>query len=188
MGMRMNPYGAAPKENPGNSRQAMNRNDPRQRGLLGAAWTLGYYAHFARGGASAVAFGGVTGALGVVHSPQAWPQPWFDETGGLFPVFHVLRGLSGFSGCNVSALDVSAPSVVQGLAFNGAGSREIWIANLTPLAQNVALPARAVGVALLNEATFVEAAQSPNHLDRLAPTDATELVLSPFAVARIRLA
>ncbi len=188
MGMRMNPYGPAPKENPGNNRQAMNHNDPRQRGLLGAAWTLGYYAHFARGGASAVAFGGVTGALGVVHSPQAWPQPWFDEAGGLFPVFHVLRGLSGFSGCDVAALDVSAPSVVQGLAFTQGNSREIWIANLTALRQDVALPARAAGIALLNEATFVEATRSPDHLDQLAPMDATELELSPFAVARIRLA
>jgi hypothetical protein len=166
----------------------MNHNDPRQRGLLGAAWTLGYYAHFARGGASAVAFGGVTGALGVVHSPQAWPQPWFDEAGGLFPVFHVLRGLSGFSGCDVAALDVSAPSVVQGLAFTQGNSREIWIANLTALRQDVALPARAAGIALLNEATFVEATRSPDYLDQLAPMDATELELSPFAVARIRLA
>src|SRR5690606_13477607 len=37
-GMRDKPYGAAAKENPDNIRQAMNRNDPRQRGMLGAAW------------------------------------------------------------------------------------------------------------------------------------------------------
>jgi hypothetical protein len=36
IGMRMNPYGEAPLANPGNIRQAMNFNDPRQRGLLGA--------------------------------------------------------------------------------------------------------------------------------------------------------
>ena len=51
LGMRSNPYGAAPMENPHNIRQAMNRVDPRQRGLLGAAWYLGYFAHMARGGA-----------------------------------------------------------------------------------------------------------------------------------------
>ena len=39
IGMRDNPYGEAPMKNPqGNIRQAMNFNDPRQRGLLGAAY------------------------------------------------------------------------------------------------------------------------------------------------------
>ena len=49
IGMRDNPYGQATAPNPGNIRQAMNRNDPRQRGLLGAAWNFGYFAHFANG-------------------------------------------------------------------------------------------------------------------------------------------
>ena len=40
IGMRANPYGEAPMENPLNIRQAMNRMDPRQRGLFGAAWIL----------------------------------------------------------------------------------------------------------------------------------------------------
>jgi hypothetical protein len=35
--MRDNPYGQATAPNPGNTRQAMNRRDPRQHGLLGAA-------------------------------------------------------------------------------------------------------------------------------------------------------
>src|SRR6202008_2861403 len=71
IGMRDNPYGEAPMPNAGNIRQAMNRNDPRQRGLLGAAWNLGYYAHFAHGGAEAISLGGLTGPFGVVHSRQA---------------------------------------------------------------------------------------------------------------------
>ncbi|MBA3325901.1 MAG: hypothetical protein H0T41_11785, partial [Rhodobacteraceae bacterium] len=54
LGMRGNPYGAAPADNPQNIRQAMNRMDPRQRGLLGAAFYLGYFAHMARGGAASV--------------------------------------------------------------------------------------------------------------------------------------
>ena len=36
IGMRENPYGEKPMDNPGNIRQAMNYNDPRQRGLLGS--------------------------------------------------------------------------------------------------------------------------------------------------------
>ena len=42
IGMRMNPYGAGTVANPGNARIAMAMEDPRQRGLINAAWTLGY--------------------------------------------------------------------------------------------------------------------------------------------------
>jgi D-apionolactonase len=69
IGMRDNPYGAATMANPNNLRQAMNRNDPRQRGLLGAAWNLAYFAHFARGGAQAIALGGAVGPFGLLHTP-----------------------------------------------------------------------------------------------------------------------
>ena len=58
-------------ENPGNIRQAMNRIDPRQRGLFAAAWALGYLAHMARGGAAAVTLGGGVGEFGLVHAPDA---------------------------------------------------------------------------------------------------------------------
>jgi len=188
IGMRMNPYGAAPMENPGNIRQAMNRNDPRQRGLLGAAWTLGCYAHFARGGATAVAFGGTTGAQGVVHTPQAWSQPWFDEKGGLFPLFHVLRGLAGLSGRTMLSLEISDPSAVQGIAAEAAAGRELWLANLTGTAQQISLPAPASGIAVLDATTFVEASQAPGLTDRLESIGTAALSLAPFAVARIRLA
>ena len=63
IGMRDNPYGQATMPNPDNIRQAMNRNDPRQRGLLAAAWSLGYFAHFAAGGARQIALGGGRGAV-----------------------------------------------------------------------------------------------------------------------------
>ncbi|RUY37844.1 hypothetical protein EN978_25725 [Mesorhizobium sp. M7A.F.Ca.US.001.04.1.1] len=38
IGLRDNPYGEAPVANPTNIRQAVNFNDPRQRGVMGAAW------------------------------------------------------------------------------------------------------------------------------------------------------
>ena len=49
IGARDNPYGAAATPNPTNGRVALADMDPRQRGLLGAAWYLGYVAHMARG-------------------------------------------------------------------------------------------------------------------------------------------
>jgi D-apionolactonase len=185
MGMRMNPYGEAPMENPRNIRQAMNRNDPRQRGLLGAAWTLGYYAHFARGGASALAIGGLTGPHGIIHARQSWPQPWYDENGGLFPVFHVLRGLAGLSGRSLRALEISDPSAVQGVAVEAESGIELWLANLTGREQSVSLPVPATEAAVLDASSFVEASRTPDLLDRLAPLGKSALTLGPYSTMRI---
>ena len=187
MGMRMNPYGDAPMENPRNIRQAMNRNDPRQRGLLGAAWTLGYYAHMARGGASAIAFGGLTGPHGIVHARQSWPQPWFDDNGGLFPVFHVLRGLAALSGKTMKALEISDPSTVQGVAVEAESGTELWLANLTGRERTVSLPQPAVGAAVLDAASFVHASRTADLLDRMTPADTSTLTLGPYATIHVRL-
>jgi hypothetical protein len=189
IGLRMNPYGAAPMENPQNIRQAMNRNDPRQRGLVGAAWTIGYYAHFARFGFTAVAFGGTTGPFGLLHAPQSWPQPWYETKGGTFPVFHAIRLLSAASGKPLRALEVSNPSAVQGICVDVAAGRELVLANLRPHKQQLRLPRAAAGALVLDADRFTDAADDPQFTDK-APTAAagSDLVLGPYALARIRLA
>ena len=141
IGMRDNPYGQTTTPNPDNVRQAMNRNDPRQRGLLGAAWSLGYFAHFAAGGARQIALGGAVGPFGLLHAPADFPQPWFDEAGGLFPVYHVVRGLARLRGAPMRALSVSAPREVHGFA---AGN-ELWLANLMGEPRRVKLHGADVG-------------------------------------------
>ncbi len=186
IGMRMNPYGAAPMENSRNIRQAMNRNDPRQRGLLGMAWTLGYYAHFARAGVSAISLGGTTGPHGAIYTKQNWPQPWYDEHGGLFPVYHVLRGLADLSGRTMLSLKVSEPSRVQGVVVERPEGRELWLANLTNAPQKIKLPAPASSIAILDSSRFVEMSASPDLADRFTRTDAAALNLEAFAVGRVR--
>ena len=47
IGMRHNPYGAATAPNPAQGRIAMAEEDPRQRGLFAAAWSVGYAAAIA---------------------------------------------------------------------------------------------------------------------------------------------
>src|SRR5207253_2218369 len=94
-------------------------------GLIGAAWYLAYYAHFAQGGAEAVALGGLTGPFAIVHSRTTYRQAWFDETGGVYPAFHVIRGLSRLGGANLTRLEIAAPREVQGLAVERGGKREI---------------------------------------------------------------
>jgi D-apionolactonase len=184
IGMRDNPYGAATMPNPGNIRQAMNRNDPRQRGLFGAAWSLGYFAHFAAGGARQIALGGAVGPFGLLHARADFPQAWFDEAGGLFPVYHVMRGLARLRGAPMRALSVSAPREVQGFA----AANEVWLANLTGEPQRVNLSGmRPDRLALLDAKSFVDATKTPNALDRLErhfAGDAFEL--DAYAVARLR--
>ena len=36
-----------------------------------------------------------------VHAKANWPQAWFDEHGGLYPVFHMLRGLARLKGATL---------------------------------------------------------------------------------------
>lgn len=186
IGMRDNPYGDKPKQNPDNIRQAMNWNDPRQRGLLGAAWNLGYVARFAYGGAAAIALGGLTGPFGLVHSRAAYPQPWYDANGGLFPAFHVLRGLAALKGRRLRALKVTQAGEVLGIAAETPAGTELWLANLTGEVQTVFLSVDIEEVAQLTMESYVRAASDPALLDRFQPHRGRKIALPAYAVLRLR--
>jgi hypothetical protein len=188
IGMRGNPYGAAPMENPGNIRQAMNRADPRQRGLLGAAWALGYFAHFARGGACAVTLGGGAGPFGLVHTDAPYAQPYFEDRGGCYPVFHVFKGLSALAGHPLLDIKSSEQRIIQATGAGGPGAQEAWLANLTGQDQTVTLWSKVTGkVAILDEESFEEAVSNRQAMDaREMQFDGDEINLSPYAVARLR--
>jgi D-apionolactonase len=187
MGMRANPYGEAPMDNPDNIRQAMNRMDPRQRGLLGAAWYLGYFAHFARGGADWITLGGGVGEFGLVHVPTDYAQPWFDEAGGVYPAFHVFRGLARLGGAALVEVTCTPAREVQALAADAPGGREIWIANLMGEPRQLVLPGGITGdVSVLDADSFTEASARPDFMDHATRTlDDSPVSLSPYAVARI---
>ena len=184
--MRDNPYGQATAPNPGNIRQAMNRNDPRQRGLLGAAWNLAYFAHFARGGAREIALGGAVGPFGLIHTPAGYTTPGFDGAGGFFPVYHVVRGLARLRGTPMRAVQIASPREVQVFA---AGA-EVWIANLMGETRRVKLETPLSGsLARLDAESFpstVGAADALEHLDR--PFSGNEIELDAYAVVRLRSA
>ncbi|MEC5292264.1 hypothetical protein VSX64_16645 [Aurantimonas sp. C2-6-R+9] len=185
IGMRMNPYGDAPVRNPSDERQAMKENDPRQRGLLGAAFALGYFAHFARGGAEAIAFGGTTGPHGVVALEQAWRQPGFEETGGVFPVFHVQRALAQLSKRPMRDVTSSDPGGIQALAATLDDGEVLLVANLTDARKTIALPFDMARARILDAGSFAEAAASPSFLDDMRPASGRELVLDSYAVAKV---
>ncbi len=186
IGMRSNPYGSAPKENPDNLRQAMNRNDPRQRGLLGATFYLGYFARLAYGGASAIALGEPVGAHGAVAADMGLPQPWFAEHGGVYPVFHVLKGLARLKGARLRALEISRTQDVIGLAADTDRGVEVWLANLTGEPQTVETGFDVAALARLDADSFVEAARDRGRLDHPEPFGGGRtLTLDAYAVLRL---
>jgi hypothetical protein len=189
LGMRANPYGDAPMANPGNIRQAMNRMDPRQRGLLGGAWYVGYCAHLVRGGANAVTVGGGVGEFGIAHAAMHYAQPFFDAAGGVYPAFHVFKGLSALGGAKAIAVDVAPAREVQGVVAKVRGTTEAWIANLTGVPRDVSLHGwpGAGSVFVLDKETFVPASKDPDAVENLSRSfTGTTLALDAYAVARLR--
>ena len=190
IGLRMNPYGEAPMPNPHNIRQAMNGMDPRQRGLFAAAWSVGFMARFAKGGASALTLGGGTGEFGIAYAKTDYPQPWFDEKGGIYPVYHVVKGLTHLRGQPLVDLEVSTPDEIQAIATKQNGGIELWVANLTDQTKSVELTPKLTGtVSILSAMEFERATKDLNAMDSLECEFAGEsTVLPPYAVARLRLA
>ena len=188
--MRDNPYGASPAENPRNIRQAMNRVDPRERGLIGAAWYAGYLAHAARAGVDAVTLAAVAGPSGIVYTRQAHAQPWFDEAGAeVYPHYHVIAGHAALDGA-VHDVEISDGRAIQALAVSQSDGIRLWVSNLTGSAQSVrlsGLPGEAA-LCLLDEDSF-EAACSDVGWRRAALRTimTTEpLMLGAYAVAELR--
>lgn len=188
IGMRANPYGDAPMANPHNIRQAMNRMDPRQRGLYAAAWMLGYMAHFTRGGAAALTLGSGAGDFGIVHTAARYPKPWFDDHGGVYPAFHVFKGLSALAHCPAIGLTSSMPREVQAIGALRDGRKEVWVANLTGNPQAVELPASSFQlIAMLDEQCFIAATSDVDFLAaQERPLSASVIELTPYAVVRLR--
>jgi hypothetical protein len=192
IGARDNPYGAAATPNPHNGRVALAFMDPRQRGLLGAAWYLGYVAHLARGQVDAVALAAPVGEFGLIYQKMPYAQPWFDEQGaGVYPAYHVLRGLAAGAGQAQLETSPSNGALVQAVAWRESAGTVLWLANLTGEAQPVAitgLPATPGRLAVLDATTFAAAAEGPDRFAARATPGGTErLELAPYAVARLQV-
>ncbi len=194
IGCRQNPYGKSTLDNPRGGRVCLARVDPRQRGLFGAAWTLGYLAAAASGGIEAVTLGAPTGPFGFIYRRTADPQPYFDGLQGpaVYPAFHVMAGLAPEAGRMMIEATSSRPSAVAALAFDAGGRTVAWLANLTAQELTVALPGVPKGegrAAVIDATSFARVTTDPDALDALAqPLVGGRLVLDAYAVARVEMA
>ncbi len=195
IGMRYNPYGATTEANHANLRVAFARQDPRQRGLFGAAFAVGYFARAAAAGIDSICFGALTGPFGLVYRRSDYPQPWFDEQAAAtaYPLFHPVTAFAAAAGATLFPVESSEPKRVLGLAYQPEGKgRMLWLANLTAERQTVHVEGGRLGhmrLRLLDEASFAEACLDPAGLaaGAGAPLGAGRLALGPYAVAALSL-
>jgi len=186
--MRDNPYGAVPAENPGNIRQAMNRVDPRERGLIGAAWYAGYVGRAAGAGLEALTLAAAAGPSGIVFSRQPHAQPWFDEAEAkVMPHYFPIAGAGRLSGGNVLAVQSGDPRNVQGFAVNEGSGSTLWVANLSGDSLVVRLDgfepkARA---RVLDEDSFEALMRDPGSWEARERPLGASLDLKPYAVAEV---
>jgi hypothetical protein len=141
-----------PALNPNNLRVPMARLDPRQRGLFGAAWTLGAVAELAAGGIDAVTLGALAGEFGLTQGTA------------LAPIYHVITGMAAAAGRRTVAVNGLSGGKIAGLAHEAPGGARLWLANLTDQPQTVALQSSATRAEILDETTFTEAARDPNFM------------------------
>jgi hypothetical protein len=169
IGARANPVGDTAVANPQNRRLRLARMDPRQRGLFGAAWNLGYVAHLARAGVETVALSAPVGEFGMIYAPLDYEQPWFDQQGsGVYPVYHVIRALAAGAGKPMLGTDLSDGSTVQAIAWRDGNRTMLCIANLTGEPQEVrieGLPTGRARTATLDLDTFIAATGGPDGLE-----------------------
>lgn len=174
--MRQNPYGAAPAENPHGGRVAMANADPRERGLIGAAWYAGYLAHAARAGLDAVTLGAVAGPSGI------------GADGAVTPSYHVLRRQAALRGAAVLDAQSSRPRDVQVLAARTTAGHELWLTNLTGTPQRVSLPVEgAAALWTIDAATMEALTTDPTGAGQQArQVTSASVELDAYAVARVQ--
>lgn len=194
IGARTNPYGRTLIDNTYNRRVCLTRDDPRQRGLFGAAWLVGYVAGLAALGIEAVTTAALVGPLGFIHAEHGAAVPPFDAEGGtgprLYPAFHVLADMIRASGAVRLPVSSSRPGTVAATGWRVADRTVLWFANLTP--HEVALTVEggpcAARLAILDATTFAHLTVDAAAVARIVrPYDWSPIRLDGYASARIEL-
>jgi hypothetical protein len=147
----------------------------------------------AAAGVEALTLSAPLGAFGVVYAPTGFPQPWFDERrAGLYPLYHVLRGIAQGAGKPQLEATSSHAGAVQALAWQDDGGPVLWLANLTGQelsVEIVGLPSGKARLIRLDRERFVGATSGPDGLARpQTSASAGPVDLGAYAVARLETA
>ena len=188
--MRFNPYGAKTVDNPNNKRVAMSRMDPRQRGLLNAAWTTGYAAHMIRGDIDCINLHAPTGEFGIFNHQETWQRPGFDGSDKeVYPVYSVLAGLTAAAGKPQLCSHSSMSREVEVFGYEDNGKHVVWIANLTGdlrIIQIEGLGSINSTIATLSIDTFDQCTDTSDGFECTAVEhEGSEMTLSPYCVVRL---
>lgn len=187
IGMRSNPYGASVVENLQQSRIAMVRADPRQRGLFAAAWAVGAVAATDGHNVSSMALSAFVGPFGIIHRPQAWAQPLYQQgaVDMVYPLFHVVRFLAQMGGTARLSLSAVDKGIV-GVAAKEASRTRLILANLGTCVSHVRLLQKAE-IRILNVDSFGSAIQSPGWLDESDAQRGSDVALDSLSVAFLNM-
>ena len=178
----MVPSASAPAvaANPDNQRLALAHNDPRQRGLFAAAFSVGYVATAAQLGVATLTLAAPSGPFGLFHAPQPWPTPGWTQDGAPYPLAAAFAGLAAMAGATLRGVMHAAGGRLAAVAADTPDGAVLWLANLTPSPIMVELPAV--------KACAVMDAQTLAGGTGLQPALSAPLMLDAYAVAHVVLA
>ena len=170
IGMRQNPYGSRTMPNPEHKRIPMADSDPRQRGLFGAAWLLGYAASIADADLEVLTLGQLMGPRG--FSESILPIEHRDHAKSVHhPAFHIVAGLAKMAQTTLIKCDSSHPDQLLALAgIDQQGQTSIWIANLSGSNQTCRFEG---DIPTSPHEVFVLDERNPGKLDQLTPKVST---------------
>lgn len=175
IGARASPLGRLPLPD-ATRRLALNREDPRCKGVFGAAWAVGYFAQFAHARVDAMTLMSLTG-----HSRILDAGP--NGTVLRYPSYFALERLCGHD--FMHDVTVSEPKRLAALAFPRERGKELLVANLTAEPVEFELEGAAVveSFAVLDAHTWktFSAMPDPWQESRRAST-APRQVIKPYGV------
>ena len=187
IGNSFNPYGANYTENPENRRVTMARVEPRHRGLFGAAWHLGYISQAAHGGVEAATLASPIGEFGIAYAKLAHAQPGLDGAADarVYPVFHVIRGLSAAAGLPHLEAKSGDTERLRCVAWRKGKMLYLWLANLRDEVLEVNLEGfpRNGTLGSLDEQSFAAAIKDTAFGEKTAAFSGTSVKLPPLAIA-----
>jgi D-apionolactonase len=189
---RVNFHATAPEPEPPPG-ELPDSVDVRQSSLLGAAWTAGSLKYMCEAGAAAATYYETTGWRGVLERGDGSPLPeiFHSSPGEVFPLYHPLADVAGWSDADVLRVESENPLLAVGLAVRARDGLKLLVANVTSEAQDVVVAPLDGELRLrrLSEASAAPAAADPVSFragaESMAAGGELALHLEPYEVVRI---